>query len=236
MNSHGATMSAIPSNEPVDPDNLHLRELVAEIERRHAELTSTQRITLHGYAFDVDPGVFHPAFSQVGDLLASHLMIAPGATVLDLGTGTGFLAVVAAGLGSRVLALDRQLEAVSCARRNAELNGLQAKVEVRQSDLFAAVAATETFDVIIANFPFVPWSPETDWQRHNFDAGHQGLKQLLKQAKLHLRPGGRIFLTWSDLGDTDYFFTLMAQENYVCRKVATRKQGEIGFYVYELMP
>lgn len=228
-------MSTTNSSADASAENPHLSGLITEIERRHAEITSSQRITLHGYELKIAPSVFNPALSQVGDLLAQRMVIPPAASVLDLGTGTGILAILAATNAQSVLAVDNQPAAVACARKNIELNGLQAKIEVRQSDLFSAVTTMETFDVIITNFPFVPWQPQTAWQIYNFDEGHQKLKQLLKQAKDHLRPGGRIFLTWSDIGDTDYFFSLLAQENYVCRKVAARKQGEIGFYVYELM-
>jgi len=227
-------MQTMP-NPYVRAENPALSRLVAEIEQDHDAMISPQRVTFHGYELEVDPGVFNPTLSQVGELLAQQMVIPAGARVLDLGTGAGGLAIVAAAQAQAVLAVDNQPAAVACAGKNVARLGLQAKIEVRHSDLFSEVGATECFHVIVTNFPFVPWPAETAWQRHNFDEGHHQLQQLLTTAKAHLHPGGRLFLTWSDLGDRDEFFTLLAREHYLCRKAAERYIGEIGFYVYELV-
>ena len=133
-----------------------------------------------------------------------------------------------------MLALDNQLEAVRCAIRNIELNGLTAKIEVRRSDLFTALTPSEIFDVILFNIPFPPWKPMTPWQEANFDEGHELLRKFLKQSKSYLKEGGRIGMTWSDLGDTDYLHKLIREEGYSHRIVAERSVRDLGQYVYEL--
>ena len=133
-----------------------------------------------------------------------------------------------------VLAIDQQSEAVACTRNNVALNGLQAKIEVRQGDLFAAVHTGETFDVIVFNIPYVPWKPETPWQAANFDEGHQLLRRFLTQAKRYLRPGGRVVMTWSDIGDTAYLHTLLEEQGYAYKVLVERQARDIGFYIYEL--
>lgn len=73
----------------------------------------------------------------------------PGARVLDVGTGTGVLAIAAAKLGAReVVALDTDEDAVTAARANAARNRVD--VDVRHGDLASAVA-DGPFEVVVAN-------------------------------------------------------------------------------------
>src|SRR3989304_7009118 len=70
---------------------------------------------------------------------------------LDLGPGSGILAIAAAGLGAkRALALDIDPQAVKAARENAAANGVQAVVEVREGTLPEA-APGERCDMVVAN-------------------------------------------------------------------------------------
>jgi len=215
-------------------DNPVASALATEIERKHNEITSTKLISLNDYRLYVDPGVFNPEFSFMGQLLAESIEVQADDFVFDLGTGTGFQAIVASARARQVLAVDKQREAVECARKNVELNGLQGKIEVRQGDLFSPVKEGEIFDMILSNFPFVPWEPETRWQEANFDAGHQLLGKFLEQAKSRLKPGGRIGMTWSDLGDTLYFHSRLEAEGYAYKVLVTRMIKDVGQYIYEL--
>ena len=205
-----------------------------EIERKHDAITAPKTIHIGGYPLIVDPGVFNPEFSMMGKLLAQNIDIRSGETVLDLGTGTGFQAIMASDKAKRIVAIDRQREAVDCAQRNVRLNHLEKKVEVRHGDLFSLVRGEEHFDVIIFNIPFPPWKPETPWQEANFDEGHQLLGRFLKQSKSFLNPRGRIGMTWSDIGDTDHFHGLLEAERYSYRILVERKIKGVGQYVYEL--
>ena len=101
-------------------------------------------------------GVFgtgrHPATQLSLALLEEH--VRPGDRVLDLGTGSGILAVAAAILGAaEVLALDVEEAAVAVARETVSLNGLAGTVEVGRGSIQSAVPP---YDVIAANiFPSV---------------------------------------------------------------------------------
>ncbi len=207
--------------------------LAEEVERKHDSITTPKRIVLRGHPLIVQPGVFNPEFSFIGDLLAASMDIQAHEEVLDLGTGTGFQAIVASDRARRVLAVDRQLAAVECARSNVEMNHLENKIEVRHSDLFSAVASAERFEVILFNIPFPPWKPQTAWQEANFDEGHQLLRRFMKEAKSYLKTGGRIGMTWSDLGDTTCLHELIEEEGYLHRIVVQREIKGVGQYVYE---
>jgi ribosomal protein L11 methyltransferase len=101
-------------------------------------------------------GVFgtgrHPATRLALILLEEHLR--PGDRVLDLGTGSGILAVAAARLGAgEVLALDIDAAAVAFARETVSLNGLAGAVEVGRGGIGSAAPP---YDAVAANiFPNV---------------------------------------------------------------------------------
>jgi len=73
-----------------------------------------------------------------------------GASVLDIGTGSGVLAIAAAKLGAaRVVAVDNDPDALISARQNVALNGVAGRITVQQGDV--AAADIETFDIVLAN-------------------------------------------------------------------------------------
>ena len=89
----------------------------------------------------------HPTTRIVVDLLCR--LMAPESTVLDMGAGSGVLSVVAALLGARrVVGIDRAIEAVGVAQRNAERNGVSEVTEFFQG---STVPIGEQFDVVAAN-------------------------------------------------------------------------------------
>jgi ribosomal protein L11 methyltransferase len=79
-----------------------------------------------------------------------------GARVIDVGTGTGILAVAAVKLGAReVLAIDLDPVAVESAQVNVALNGVAERVEVRQGDLLTSINGAGEWrgqaDLVVAN-------------------------------------------------------------------------------------
>jgi ribosomal protein L11 methyltransferase len=101
---------------------------------------------------ELDPGMAfgtgtHPTTQMC--LLALEDAVYPGARVLDLGTGSGILAIAAAKLGAgRVLALDTDPQAVTVARENVHRNGVADRVRVARGSLAQAVGR---FDVVAVN-------------------------------------------------------------------------------------
>ena len=76
--------------------------------------------------------------------------VRPGQKVIDLGTGTGILAIAAAHMGARdVLAIDLDAVAVRVAKENVENNGFAGVIRVQQGDLLDHV--DEAADVVVAN-------------------------------------------------------------------------------------
>ena len=102
------------------------------------------RIKLH-----YEPNVFRPTLTTAFLTDQVDRSRLPGSTVLDLGCGTGPIAIALAmsGAGS-VYAVDLMERACDLARRNASLNGVAEKITVLQGDLFEPVASRK-FDVIV---------------------------------------------------------------------------------------
>jgi ribosomal protein L11 methyltransferase len=100
----------------------------------------------------LDPGMafgtgLHPTTQQC--LCALERLVQPGMEVLDVGTGSGILAIASAKLGARsVLAVDHDGEAVSIARRNVMVNGVKETVKVRQGSLSDVLGR---YDLVVVN-------------------------------------------------------------------------------------
>ncbi|MBI4588115.1 MAG: methyltransferase [Candidatus Rokubacteria bacterium] len=151
-----------------------------------------------GALFKIAEGVQVP---KAGSLLfCRHLELRPGERVLELGTGAGLAAVVAARAGCRVVATDVVPEAVACARENAALNGAADRVEVRLGDCYEPVAGM-TFDLICTNPPQMPTPPGRDRSDPVAAADNGGvdgweiLDRAIQGAPRHLAPGGRLVFT-----------------------------------------
>ncbi len=103
----------------------------------------------------LDPGMAfgtgtHPTTQLC--LEATEDLLVPGANVLDLGTGSGILAIAAAKLGAaHVLALDNDSVAVAAAQENAAQNGVAGKITVQEGSLETVVGSARRFDLILVN-------------------------------------------------------------------------------------
>lgn len=101
---------------------------------------------------DIDPGMAfgtgqHPTTAMC--LRAFEDLVTAGASVLDIGCGSGILAIAAARLGAtRVVAIDNDPQAIGASHVNIAANDATALIEVREGTLDAA---DEQFDIVVAN-------------------------------------------------------------------------------------
>jgi release factor glutamine methyltransferase len=178
------------------------------------------------------PGVFQPHSDTwlLAELLREQTL-APRASVLDVCTGSGALAVCAAQRGARdVTAIDRSRRAVWTARMNARLNGV--RVRALRGDLFEPVAG-QRFDAIVSNPPYVPAEndelPDRGPQRA-WDAGVDGrllLDRICRDAPAHLRPGGFLLLVHSSVCGSDVTLAQL-REGGLEADVVARRRGPLG--------
>lgn len=131
----------------------------------------------------------------------------PDATILDIGTGSGNLALAIARHHptARITAIDASPAALDVARANACAHGLEPRVRFLQGDLFAPLAADERFDFIVSNPPYIakedlPQLPigVRQYEPHlALDGGPGGFAvfdRLIDQARGHLQPGGYLIV------------------------------------------
>ena len=105
------------------------------------------------HVIEIDPGMAFGTGTHETTGMCVRLVekyVKPGDTAIDIGTGTGILAIAAAHMGaSRVLATDLDAVAVRVARENVKNNGFEGTIEMRCGDLLEVV--DEQADVVIAN-------------------------------------------------------------------------------------
>jgi release factor glutamine methyltransferase len=132
-------------------------------------------------------------------MLLKIVEVASGENFLEVGAGTGLIAIHAARIGANVTATDVSPHAVELTRRNAIKN--QVRMHVLQSDLFEKVNGY--FDVIAFNPPYLPGdSSSTTWIERSWTGGQKGSEipvNFLDQAWRYLAPGGRIYMVLSSL-------------------------------------
>lgn len=132
-------------------------------------------------------------------------------STLDLGTGSGCLAIALAVHCpmARVFAIDISAGALNLARQNAARHNVRDRIAFLQSDAFAALESTKLFDLIISNPPYIPTQEIQSLQievrdhdpRQALDGGPDGLafyRRIATEAAPFLQPGGKIMLEFGD--------------------------------------
>jgi ribosomal protein L3 glutamine methyltransferase len=225
-------------------------QVQAVIERRVKERIPAAYLTheawLGEHRFYVDERVIVPR-SFIAELL--HEQLAPWldqphevGKVLDLCTGSGCLAILAALAfpDADIDAADLSKEALAVAARNVADYGLQDRIELIESDLFAALDGRR-YDVILSNPPYVnaasvaalppEYRAEPALALGSGEDGLDATRQILAGARGHLNPGGLLVVeighnrdaleaayptlpfTWLDTASGDQFVFMLRRED-----------------------
>ncbi len=166
--------------------------------------------------FKVTPDVLIPR-PETEHLIEQVLQVVEGLPenrpihLLDVGTGSGIIAISAAKEIARLkaTAVDVSGEALQIAKENARSNGVEDRIEFRKSDLFRDLSPNETFDVIASNPPYIARSdirnlmPDVkDFEPlQALDGGEDGLeiiRAMSRQVPKHLRPGGTLLIEFGE--------------------------------------
>ena len=187
-----------------DEELARYRELV----KRRAGGEPTAYLTgareFFGHRLAVDPRVLipRPETEQLAELGLAAL--AEGGSALDLGTGSGALAIARSlgRPGAAVTAVDLSPEALEVARANA--TALGAAVTFLAGDLYAPLPPEQRFDVIVSNPPYLPTGELAGLQREvqreprlALDGGADGLdllRRVVAGAPARLATGGLLLL------------------------------------------
>ncbi len=169
-----------------------------------------KRTYMHGVPFYVDERVIVPR-SYIGEMLVKGLFDEAGlgfdlkpenvSSVLDLCTGSGCLAILAAQVfhNAKISAADLSSDALEVARINLKEHDLVDQISLHQGNLFESVK-DQKFDLIITNPPYVAkaeveaFPPEYAYEpmmaHLGGEDGFELVREIIKQAPKHLNKGG----------------------------------------------
>jgi release factor glutamine methyltransferase len=199
--------------------------------------TQGQTFVYLGRTFVVPPQVM--PITAVSHLLGHAVLaeVRPDDRVLDLGTGSGVNAILAAATARQVLAVDINPHALAAAAENARRNGVADRIEIRHSDVFRAVDGD--FDLIIFDPPFRWFAPRDVFELASTDQDYRALTEFFGQAAAHLAPGGRMLIFFGTSGDLEYLHRLADEHGFDRQTVAHEglvKDGwQVDYYTYRMM-
>jgi SAM-dependent methyltransferase len=156
------------------------------------------------------PDEAQPNLHQVMGIAASSRTLAQATirrhsrATLDLGTGAGILALLAAAHTEHVVAVDSNPRALATAQLNARLNGL-AKIEFLEGDLFEPVRGRQ-FDLIVCNPPFVVAPQQIYLHSHNTMPLDRFCETVVRTAPAFMDEGGhcQLVCNWVQMAGEDW--------------------------------
>ena len=157
------------------------------------------------FIINTDDNVYVPAEDSY--MLADNLLIEKGQSVLEIGTGSGIVAMYASKLTDRITVTDINFDACELARKNFEANNIKG-IEILFGNLFEPVK-NRKFDVILFNTPYLPTEDDEVLENtinYAFDGGLNGRKVielLLNEVGNHLNDGGIVQLIQSSLSGNE---------------------------------
>src|ERR1700687_1183332 len=200
---------------------------------------SIRTVRAAGFRLTVRPTVFHPRFFVSSERFASFIdgLDLRGKRVIDVGTGTGILALAAARAGAdNVVAADINPNASLNASENARSNGLGDRVVGVCSNLLAALAPRPLFDVILSSPPKHAGEPR-DLTDRGWHAGpaYRDVAALFDQARERLKPGGKLYVMVSSDSDLDLFGKLIDKAGFRAKLAHEYSIFIESFIIYELV-
>jgi release factor glutamine methyltransferase len=158
-------------------------------------------IKMDDIQLNVCKGVFPPNVAMSTPMLMQSLKNFEPYVALDMGCGTGILAIQMKLYGcERVIATDINPEAVACTRHNAKRNGAN-HIETVESDLFMSLPKGLIFDLIVFNQFYYP--SDIDWFGPSWDGGAHIVTRFFDDAAKWLAPDGVILMSFADVAGAE---------------------------------
>jgi release factor glutamine methyltransferase len=168
--------------------------------------SANKSVFFEDLALEVCPEVYEP--SEDSFLFAKNLHVRADARVLDVGTGSGILAILVAKQAREVVATDINPYAIRCAKQNAKSNNVTENLAFLQGDLFEPLSETQKFDLILFNSPYLPsgLSEDQTWLGRAWAGGITGrlvIDEFIAETPPHLELTGEILLLQSTLAGVE---------------------------------
>lgn len=199
---------------------------------------------LAGFIFTVRPTVFNPA-----DFISSKVFISyintldlTGKYILDMGSGSGVVSIIAASKGAESIAADINPVAIRCITENALQNNFSGQITAIESDLFESLGNIPSpsgrvrsgFDIIFFNPPYYRGNPGNNFERA-FKGGPnlEVIDRFLDDAKNFLVTSGRLCLLVSSDMDLDDMYSRLKTAGYDYKILHTNKKTFETFYIID---
>lgn len=196
------------ADEPTDDERTRFKELIRRRVEGWPVAYLVGRRDFYLLSFEVSPAVLvpRPDTETLVELALRTVKGNPSPAILDLGTGSGCIAVSLAHQckGAAVTATDVSPDALEVAKRNATTHGVANRITFLTGDLFAPLAPTQ-FDLIVSNPPYIAYAEFADLSadvrdhepRAALDGGPDGLafyRRLAAEAGTFLKPSGSVMV------------------------------------------
>ncbi|AMD16698.1 methyltransferase [Methanobrevibacter sp. YE315] len=175
------------------------------------------------FIINTDDNVYVPAEDSY--LLADNLQIKEGQSVLEIGTGSGIVAMYASRLTDRITVTDINFDACLLCEKNFKANSIE-NIEILFGNLFEPVK-NRKFDVILFNTPYLPTEDDEvldDTINYAFDGGLNGRKVIdlfLNEVGNHLNDGGIVQLIQSSLSGNDETLEMLDRLGFIAEIAAS---------------
>lgn len=194
----------------------------------------------HTLCITVHPEVYEPAEDTF--VILESITLPRKASVLEIGTGCGLIALVCAQRGASVVCTDINPHAVRLTKQNYTKNRSKIKgsVEVREGPLFSPVGVNEMFDIIVFNPPYLPTIKEErvgGWFDVATDGGTDGLsvtRRFIKGLSPYLKTSGSAYILFSSLSSKKRLETHISNSKLYYEIVQTRWFNDEQLAVYRL--
>jgi release factor glutamine methyltransferase len=183
---------------------------------------------------EIKPGVFHPKFFYSSKIFAEFIesLTLKNKRILDLGTGSGILALNAAKLSGISTASDFSELAIQNVKINAELNNL--KLTIIKSDLFDDIPK-QIFDYIFINPPYYAKNPENEsdfaWYCGN---EFQYYSKLFDQIAEYINVDSKVFMILSESCDLKSIMNVANNYDVKLNEIFQKKVFFEQFFIFEI--
>ena len=191
------------------------REEVFKVFNKVKSHKDPYEVEVEGIKIQVLPNVFSPRYFTDSIWFAKEVSEIVGQnSLLEVGTGTGIIALFCARNGAKVVAVDVNPDAVKNAQLNFQTHNLDGSV--RRGDVYEPIKEDEKFDFIFWNHPFNNWSEEVDdiLLRAGFDTNYASLRKYVVGARNYLSSKGRLLLGTGSFADIDEIQKIAEENKY----------------------
>lgn len=190
-----------------------------------------RKVRIMGRTYILKRNVHNPRLLGASEFMAKNIHVVPEDHVLDMGTGSGILAITAAQTAEHVVAVDIDSDAVECARENALRNGA-GNIRFMHSDLFSGLHEDRVFDVILLHPPFTEGKPENIPSSEKYIPGNSFASRFFREAKNHLNKNGYVLTIYPTYAGHERFREVARDNGWTLDIVAKKRTFYTTFIIY----